>query len=534
MFPPRNCLPFINLITKENSSKTSFLRTLDLIVACSSIVLLITSSLLIANGSCSSPHGFSADTPLCEGQSLSIQSWLAILGVQFTLLGTVVLPRAGSILTSKYITKRVAGSNGLSLATLLNSQTQAPLKTQLRHGLRRVILVRILIVTIVTALTILYTFSFVRVTATGILDIPKASWTELGESSSSENPFSNNLQDRIADNTLSSRYVKETKDIYDPRHLVIGPSLNISSASPLLNGTVRLCYPLHYTRNEISFVVDSTTLPAIKDTPYKNGLRIFSRGQEFIDIYGSSGNLSILLGESLTRPISYLSKITATVKVCTGHVLWKNDRGYQEFEIQDPQDIACIPEAFDFDSWNQSDPAILAVGIIQGLVSRTSYIGDQSILGNAISVILTTLDHSDALEEVDKFGNPLDPWGYHDYPSSRCKHLVHDEYLESPAVAEGQILSFGTGMTMVGIVLQALVLFISLCVLLVQAWPVLPLISEWPAQWIALVQDLDYTTLQHETSCTSSGRGEVTGETRVFLSSANVDGGQLRLSRATT
>src|SRR6266480_5657739 len=69
----------------------------DRVALSSCVLLLIASTLLIANGSCSKPHGLSADRPVYIGGQLSIQAWLAILGLEFTVAGSVLLSRLLSI-----------------------------------------------------------------------------------------------------------------------------------------------------------------------------------------------------------------------------------------------------------------------------------------------------------------------------------------------------------------------------------------------------------------------------------------------------
>ena len=77
------------------------------------------------------------------GKSLQVQHWLAIIGVEFsTLFGTFLLPKLSSILVSKYVTKRLMGS-GLELSTLLNTQQSAPFPTQFRHGMKRLLGIRL-------------------------------------------------------------------------------------------------------------------------------------------------------------------------------------------------------------------------------------------------------------------------------------------------------------------------------------------------------------------------------------------------------
>src|SRR2546421_1732944 len=82
------------------------------------LALLAASILLLLNGTCSRPHSLSAEQAVCVGGQLSVQSWLAIVGVEFTFLSTILLPRLVRLLISKYFTSHLT-SDGVSFLTLL-------------------------------------------------------------------------------------------------------------------------------------------------------------------------------------------------------------------------------------------------------------------------------------------------------------------------------------------------------------------------------------------------------------------------------
>jgi hypothetical protein len=70
----------------------------DWSVVISAISLMMLSSLLIANACCSFVlTGIFDSTTMCVGGSLSIQSWLAVVGDDFSFLCAIVLPRAEDI-----------------------------------------------------------------------------------------------------------------------------------------------------------------------------------------------------------------------------------------------------------------------------------------------------------------------------------------------------------------------------------------------------------------------------------------------------
>ena len=74
-------------------------------------------------------------------------------------------------------------------------------------------------------------------------------------------------------------------------------------------------------------------------------------------------------------------------------------------------------------------------------------------------------------------------------------------------------------MILLGIVLQAVVLLVTHLVLGLLLWPTLPLLTERPAQWLSLLQDMDKDTMQEELRGTSVGQHCVRGEDLLFLSS---------------
>lgn len=146
---------------EQETTKVSLLGTMDWLLLVASFVFIVISALLISNGTCSHSRGLSASAPVCIGGHLSVQSWLAIVGVEFGALG-IIIPRVQRLLVSKYLTHRLV-YHGLGLAKILNSQTTAPLKTQLVHGSNAVFLLRVPFVIAAVAFSILYKWSFVKV-----------------------------------------------------------------------------------------------------------------------------------------------------------------------------------------------------------------------------------------------------------------------------------------------------------------------------------------------------------------------------------
>jgi hypothetical protein len=154
------------------------LGTLDVMTLAVVILLLVFPILMISN-----VKSFSIPPPfeLRVGKSLQVQHWLAIIGVEFsTLFGTFLLPKLSSILVSKYVTKRLMGS-GLELSTLLNSQQSAPFPTQFRHGMKRLLGIRLALPIFGVALSIAYKFSFENVSTEDTIQISNVALVEAGD-----------------------------------------------------------------------------------------------------------------------------------------------------------------------------------------------------------------------------------------------------------------------------------------------------------------------------------------------------------------
>jgi hypothetical protein len=246
--------------------------TLDYTAAIGTIVVFASAILLILNGRCSQPNGFNAGAPVCIGSQLSVQSWLAIVGVEFSLLGTFLLPRLASLTISKALTLKMTYS-GLPAERLLNSFSNAPLTAQL-HGLKAILLLRILTVVIVAAASVLYKFSFVQVDASGSLvlpssvntyedeyiatnsdytnvgvsDVPRLSY---GLSSVPGNVLSANLVDYLAVTNASVILMANGTEAFPDdgqTDLIVGPKVNATRLTQIVNGSVQSCDALFYMR----------------------------------------------------------------------------------------------------------------------------------------------------------------------------------------------------------------------------------------------------------------------------------------------
>jgi hypothetical protein len=262
--------PFVAMRRKPSAPYApTWAGTLDYTAAIGTIVVFASAILLILNGRCSQSNGFSAGAPVCVGSQLSVQSWLAIVGVEFSLLGTFLLPRLASLTISKALTRKMTNS-GLPAGRLLNSFSNAPLTAQL-HGVKAILLLRILIMAMVAAASVLYKFSFVQVDASGSLVLPSSvdeyedeyietnsDYTNIGVSdvprlgfSVPGNVLSANLVDYLAVTNASVIFVANGTDAFPNNgqtDMIVGPKVNTTRLNRIVNGSVHSCDALFYMR----------------------------------------------------------------------------------------------------------------------------------------------------------------------------------------------------------------------------------------------------------------------------------------------
>jgi hypothetical protein len=230
---------------------------------------------MVVNGACSRPKGLSAKQPLCVGAQLSVPAWLAISGLEFTLLRSILLPRLVAQAISKYLV-RILTTTGMPISELLNSMSAAPLMTQAKGGRKRILIPRSLTALVVITISILYKFSFTRVNASGTVSIPaimdefgySLDFTRFGDWNYAVSDgnrditargMSLNLLDMLSGRNASVRYFwsgsggSSGLGWESPQDLILGPTVNNSQGlSQLLNATVETCEPLVYARCSFS------------------------------------------------------------------------------------------------------------------------------------------------------------------------------------------------------------------------------------------------------------------------------------------
>ena len=202
--------------------------------------------------------------------------------------------------------------------------------------------------------------------------------------------------------------------------------------------------------------------------------------------------------------------IEVETKLCRGYTTWNTsnynqDSSYQEYFLQGVQDIGCIPETFSFASWNASNSRTIA----QSFVSAFTGAWD-SYSTEVVEIVLASLDHSTLLASTAFTG--LDTAASVETAPKACSGF-------SPAegVAVGLLISNGTGMTLMGMILQGIALCFAMMGIVVLVWPSLPLVGEWPAQWLGLARGVDGEIVQRSLRGTSVGQNAAQGGDRLFL-----------------
>ncbi|KAE9367945.1 hypothetical protein N431DRAFT_429230 [Stipitochalara longipes BDJ] len=544
---PRLPLRELNLASSE---------LIDWTALCSCIVLLISSVLLIANGSCSSPRGLSANSALCVGGQLSIQEWLAIVGVEFSVTCSVLLPRTLSTKVSKSLTSASIG-NGVRLDKVLNSQRTAPIATQWGQGWRKYFFARLLVAFVVILVTILYKFTFVLVSRHDSV-LVSAEWIEMGSSlqplengcPAHDNWFpdgsfsSNNLRDLVSGTNNSILYKNPgwtANATSGPTTLYVGPGINITSVPQLLKGTVSRCEPAHYFKFTLSTSPAPSSLPQV-DLPLSNYMLSSGAGNlsyiNFAAASDSNQTLQIIPVESnptipdggghpVWGPATFAFMTTVLSQDCLGNFTWNNAAGYQTFQIQEPVDEFCV----DFDwywllyYWKDSSSFLFTTGVMQAYFAGRSLNSQQSWdPTRAIEIMLLSLP-------VTNSPNPPPPGTMmpsnptlkglcdaHNTNGPFAHPMTSNCWFSPLGLISGTINSHGVGMTALGIALQCFVLLSSLVAFYVILGPGVPILTEWPAQWIGLGANLPAEVVGDAVARTSTGRSHATGQTTVFLS----------------
>ncbi|CZR56967.1 uncharacterized protein PAC_06856 [Phialocephala subalpina] len=555
---------------EQETTKVSLLGTMDWFLLVASFIFIVVSAVLISNGTCSHSRGLSASAPVCIGGQLSVQSWLAIVGVESGALG-IIIPRVQRLLVSKYLTHRLV-YHGLGLAKILNSQTTAPLKTQLVHGSNAVFLLRIPFLLAAVAFSILYKWSFVKVSRYNTFPLSTASRPiPLGYDANGQiTTVSNNLIDALdPSNPHSSLTVtlSSTANSSEPIHIqTFGPSLNpITLSSPsnqVSTGTLTFCTPSFYSRGTIIASSPTWVAPMLTTNSNGDGLRITNTDGSLIDISSHNGTITIMAGTFGQPNVTphYTSYLSGNISVCSGYVSWSIQNILSPSSsaisttpsLQTPVDVECVEEPFDLDTWMGAASTEFVLGLLQGLSWKTD-----DLARKAMDIVLATIDHTSSIAKLENNSPPppntetqpnsIDP----NNPNPTSSTNAHNQTIPPPAcsllsstsktetetttdpstsnspqdqwVLSGLLTDYGTGQTLIGTTLQALITLFSVLTLILLFTPGLPLITEWPTQWLGLVYGLAPPRVQECVEGTSAGGNHARGAGEEIVSS--IEGG---------
>jgi hypothetical protein len=187
--------------------------------------------------------------------------------------------------------------------------------------------------------------------------------------------------------------------------------------------------------------------------------------------------------------------LSASVEVCLGFASWSiNNTGTATSYLQDPTDITCVAEDFNIVNWMDNSSSKFPLGVLQGLGWNT--VNNLPLQMIALNVILATLNHTTSEIELNQTYASMISENTSSPVPPQCSKTTPAPDIVSPWVAIGIIPSSGTGMTQLGVVLQVLVTVLCILTLMLLFIPILPLVTEWQAQWLGLVYGLSSSKVQ--------------------------------------
>ena len=140
--------------------------------------------------------------------------------------------------------------------------------------------------------------------------------------------------------------------------------------------------------------------------------------------------------------IVYSDFVTVDYEFCMGYVSWSNLNAHSQYQLRVPQDLNCTHLPFDLAGWRQSTISNVTIAFMQNAFSgngETLGVDDKaSDLEYLILYVLATAPSPSAGDI---------PITQHQQVSDACAGSV--------LLVTGLIADFGTGMTTLGVVLQA-------------------------------------------------------------------------------
>lgn len=170
--------------------------------------------------------------------------------------------------------------------------------------------------------------------------------------------------------------------------------------------------------------------------------------------------------------------------------------------------------------WTDSTYTPFILGILQGLSWKAA--NNLPLSTASLNSILATLNHTTSQTLLQQAYTPTlqNITNYTDQPQE-C--TLASSTPSNPWVMSGLIPNHGTGMTFLGVLLQGLITIFSLLTLALLFFPILPLIIEWPAQWLGMMYGVSPSKVQEAVDGTSMGKNAAKGDVWVYLSSWGED-----------
>jgi hypothetical protein len=296
-----------------------------------------------------------------------------------------VLPSFVKVLVSKIFTAKLIDGCSVDLATVLNSQTSAPLLTQARRGLKWIFALRLMITVLIIALNVAYKFSFVAVPALGSMRVETSKVIELGDTEAKEFPVSKIVLQAMALDRMGYQ-MNDSSDaiiLKGPSQTFFGPSFDVTDARQMIEGTVSACNPVVYLRTvatqeqplDDSWVNRS---PKVRETPYLNGIRFqdLEENTYIADVTSQNGVLQVFQAarvDASRAGVGYWTATNLPAQKCYGWVSWSKHFG-SEFWLEDPVDIECQSYPFPFNDWRDTPDGATGISLANATLAKYSAI----------------------------------------------------------------------------------------------------------------------------------------------------------------
>jgi hypothetical protein len=239
----------------------------------------------------------------------------------------------------------------------------------------------------------------------------------------------------------------------------------------------------------------------------------------------------------------YTSVYVIEQQACAGYLSWNNSLGYRDYTIELPTDVRCLPQPFDIGRWQTTSIGNFALATINASIfdDFKNFTNVDKLWELTRNTILPTTDITFPQlqdEWPNVHNSPVHPdcRVFYDDPKFKLvetgfgingvKEMMpadDSKFWDGQIVVVGLIQGAGTGMTGLGIALQAFVVLVCCISMFILLWKPLPLLGEWPGQWLLLASGLDRRIVAGNLKGVSAGGGRASGDTTVWLVSSDPD-----------